>query len=255
MKKRILLSSLALIVLASAFAAAQTAEVKEKPPMYTYVSLWTFPRAQWAAAEKSTASDEAILQKALASGALVGYGNDVNLVHSAEGFSHDDWWSSTSMAGLLNVLDQFYKSGTATSPVMSSATRHSDAIYVSRFYNWRPGTYTGAYTHGSAYKLKPDAPDEAVETLSRHLVVPLLEKLLANGTIFEYEIDREAVHTESPAMFWIFYLCANADGIDKTNAAIRAALKANPLSGPAFDSMTDFTGHRDYLARTNATFR
>lgn len=255
MKKRTLLAALALVVLASTLAGAQTAEVKEKPPMYSYVSLWAFPRAQWAAAENSTAGDQAILQKAFTSGGLVAYGNDVNLIHQADGYTHDDWWSSNSMAGLLNVLDQFYKAGTATSPVMSSSTKHSDAIYVSRFYNWRSGSYKGAYTHGSAYKLKPDAPDDAVESLAKNLVVPLLEKLLAQGTIFEYEIDREAIHTESPAMFWIFYIAPNADGIDKVNDAIRAALKTNPLGGQAFGSVTDDNGHRDFLARTNATFK
>ena len=62
-----------------------------------------------------------------------------------------------SMAAMLNVLDKFYKSGTPTSPVLASATKHSDGIFVSRFYNWRPGTYKGAYTRVAMYKLKPDA--------------------------------------------------------------------------------------------------
>ena len=254
-KSTAFVGTLALLFFLASFAGAQTAEVKEKPPMYTYVSLWAFPRAQWAAAEKSSAGDLAILQKALAGGTLMGYGSDVNLVHGPDGFTHDDWWASSSMAGLMNVLDQFYKSGTATSPVMASSTKHADLILVSRFYNWKPGNYTGGYSHGSAYKLKKDAPDDAVETLSKNLVVPLLEKLLANGTIVEYDIDREAIHTESPDMFWIFYMTATADGLDKVNAAVRETLKANPLSGPAFGSMTEDVGHRDYLSRTNATFK
>ena len=51
-----------------------------------------------------------------------------------------------SMAAVLNVLDKFYKSGTPTSPVLASATKHADGIFVSRYYNWRPGTYKNAYT-------------------------------------------------------------------------------------------------------------
>ena len=46
------------------------------------------------------------------------------------------------------------------------------------------------------YKLKPDAPENAVESLSKSFIVPLLEKLLADGAIVEYEIDTEAIHTE-----------------------------------------------------------
>jgi hypothetical protein len=87
------------------------------------------------------------------------------------------------------------------------------------------------------------------------MIGPLLEKMLADGTIHEYEIDTEAVHTQAPGTFWIFYLAANAESIDKVDAAIRETLKSNPLSGPAFGSMTDFTDHRDYLSRTSATYK
>jgi hypothetical protein len=55
----------------------------------------------------------------------------------------------------------------------------------------------------ASYKLKGDAPDNAIETLSKQLVVPLLEKMLADGTILEYEVDTIAVHTEAPGNFWI----------------------------------------------------
>jgi hypothetical protein len=50
-------------------------------------------------------------------------------------------------------------------------------------------------------------------------------------------------------------LAANAEALDKVQAALRETLKANPLHGPAFDAMTDYTGHRDFLARTNATYK
>ena len=236
-------------------AGAQMSEVKEKPPMYSYVGFWNIPRAQWAEMAKSSAADQKILDQAMASGAIVAYGNDVNLVHQPDGDTHDDWWSAMSMAGLLNVLDQFYKSGGTTSPVLTSATKHSDAIYVSRYYNWHAGSWKDAYTHGSSYKLKADAPDNAVDTLSKGLIVPLMEKMLADGTIHEYEVDTEAIHTEAPGTFWVFYIAANAEGLDKVNAALRESLRANALGGPAFGSMVDFTPHRDYLSRTNATYK
>ena len=111
------------------------------------------------------------------------------------------------------------------------------------------------YTHGASYKLKPNAPDDAVETLSKNLFVPFFEKLLADGTIHEYEIDTEAIHTEAPGTFWIFYLAANGEGLDKVNAALLETLKSNPLRGPAFNSMVDFTVHRDNLVRTSATYK
>jgi hypothetical protein len=236
-------------------ARGQTSEVKEKPPMYTYVGNWNIPRAQWADMEKENAADQKILDAAIAKGTIVGYGNDVNLVHQPDGSTHDEWWSAMSMAGMLNVLDQFYKSGTPTSPVLASATKHWDNIFVSRNYNWHAGSWKDVYTHGSSYKLKPDAPDNAVETLSKNLFVPFLEKQLADGTIHEYEIDTEAIHTEAPGTFWIFYITANAEGLDKVNAALRETMKSNPLGGPALASMVDFTPHRDLLVRTTAAYK
>ena len=258
MIRRTTLVFLAVTLVLGVYVAAvsgQTAEVKEKTPMYTYVADWSIPRAQWAEMEKTNASTQSIMEKALASGTLVGYGNDTALVHDLDGATHDGWWSATSMAGILNVLDQIYKAGSANATVFNSATKHWDSIYVSRYYNWRPGSWKDLYTHGSTYKLKADAPDDAVDTLSKNLFVPLFEKLLADGSIYEYDIDTQAIHTEAPGTFYIFYITPNAEGLDKVNAAIRDALKAAPLGGPAFNSMVDFAPHRDQLARTNATFK
>jgi hypothetical protein len=236
-------------------AGAQTSEVKEKPPMYSYVGFWNIPRAQWADMEKASAADRQTLDKALASGTIVAYGSDVNLVHQADGPTHDDWWSAMSMAGLLKVLEQFYKSGSSSTPVLTSATKHWDAIYVSRHYNWHSGSWKDVYLHGSSYKLKPDAPEDTIDKLSKSILVPFMEKLLADGTIHEYEIDTEAIHTETPGTFWLYYIAANAEGLDKVNTALRETMKSNPLIGPAFGSTIDFTAHRDYLARTNATYK
>jgi len=234
-------------------ASAQTPEVKEKPPMYSYVADWSIPRAQWAEMEKASASDKAILDKAIANGSLVAYGDDTNLVHQPDATTHDDWWSSMSMAGLLNVLEEMTKSG--TTPVLASATKHSDSIFVSRYYNWHSGSWKGAYTHVGFYKLKADAPDDAIDVLSKNMIVPLLEKLLADGTLHEYEVDTQAIHTQAPDSFWILYIAANAEGLDKVNAALQGMSKANPLGGSAFGSMVDNTAHRDELSRTNATFK
>jgi hypothetical protein len=236
-------------------AGAQTSEVKEKPPLYSYISNWDIPRAQWSEMAKADDTDRPILEKAMAGGSIVGYGSDVNLIHRVDGESHDQWWQATSMAGLLSVLEQFYQAGNSTSPVLASATRHWDDLFVSRYYNWHSGSVKNGYTHVGFYKLKPDAPDDALETFSKTLVVPLLEKQLAAGTIAEYEIDTEAIHTSAPGSFLIVYLSPNAEGLDKVSAAVEQALKANPLGGAAFGSLTEQSGHRDELVRTNATYK
>ena len=89
---------------------------------------------------------------------------------------------------------------------MSTATNTEDNIYVSRYYNWHGGSFKDGYTYAAFYTLKPDAPEDAVETLSKNLIVPLLEKLFADGTLHEYEVDTQAVHTEAPGTFVIVYM-------------------------------------------------
>jgi hypothetical protein len=236
-------------------STAQTSEVKEKPPMYSYIANWQIPRAHWADMAKGTEANYTILSKALSDGTIVGYGNDEVLVHDAEGETHDNWWSAMSMAGLIKVLDMFYASPSSTSDVLSSSTKHWDEVMVSRYYNWHPGSYKGAYAHIGQYKLKADAPDDAVDTLSKSLVVPVLEKLLADGTIIEYEVDTMAIHTEAPGNFYIVYVSPKPEGLDKVQAAVQEAVKASPLSGPAFGSMTDLSGHRDGLVKGDGTFK
>ncbi len=246
--------TLAMVAAWTAPACAQD-EMKEKPPMYSYVGFWNIPRAHWADMEKADAANQPILDKAMADGTIIGYGNDVNLVHQPDGATHDDWWSAMSMAGLLNVLDKFYKNGSSTSSVLASSTKHWDQIMVSRYYNWHSGSFKGAYTRAAEYKLKPDAPNDAVATLSKNLFVPLMEKLMADGAILEYEVDTEAVHTQDPDSFWLIFIATSADGLDKFNAALREANKKNPLNGPAIGSMVDFTPHRDYLTSSIGTFK
>jgi hypothetical protein len=236
-------------------AGAQTSEVKEKPTLYTYVANWNIPRPQWPDMEKAAAANQKILDKAVSDGTIVGYGNDLTLVHQADGTTHDDWWSAMSLAGVLKVLDQFSKSGDMTASVLGSATNHYDSVYESRYYNWHAGSWKDGYTYEASYRLKPDAPIDAVETVSKRLIVPLLEKLLADGTLHEYEVDTQAIHTEAPGAFWIVYLAANAGGLDKVNAALEEAIKSDPLGSVAFESMVDLSAHHDELSLTNATYK
>jgi hypothetical protein len=247
------LCAIALLGMVTSGVRAQSAEVKEKPRMYTYFANWQIPRARWGDMEKANAADQKLLDQAVSSGTLVAYGDDANLVHQPEGPTHDNWWQAMSMASVLDVLESLTKGTPA--PVLASATKHADAIYVSRYYNWHAGSYKGAYTHTAYYKLKPDAPDDTIDSISKNFAVPLMEKLLADGAIVEYEVDEEAIHTESPDGFWIEYISPTSAGLDKANAALGAAMRANPLAGPAFGSMLDFTMHRDYLVHTNAVYK
>ena len=251
-------AGLAVLGMTATLAGAQTLEVKEKPPLYRYVSYWTFPRARWGEVDKNNATgNRQILAPALADGTLAGYGDDENQVHSAEGFTHENWWQANSIAGLMKVLEAFHNGGGSSSPLLVSSTKHWDQIYISSFYNWKAGSWKGAYGYAGTYKLKPDAPDpdDAVRALSS-FYVPVFEKMLADGAIVEYEIDREMIHTaDSRAQICFSFVMPSAEGLDKFRAALGAALDANSLIAPAFGSMmVNFTPQADFV-RVNATYK
>jgi hypothetical protein len=254
-KFSLVLSGLLVLSVCAAPADAQMSAVKEKPPMYWYIANWQLPRAQWNAVEKSNADDAKILEKALADGLITEYGFDESLVHSSDGATHDQWWGATSLGGVFDMLDQFYKAGTPTSPIFESATKHWDEVWVTRYYDSHPGSYKDAYTFVATYRLKPTAPDEALDTLTKSLIGPLLEKLLADGSIYEWEVDTQALHTDTPGEFLVIYVAQKPDAMDKVDAAIAEMDKSDPLGGPAFDSMVDFSAHRDSLFRSTATFK
>jgi len=259
MSKKILAASFGLLstcaLAAATPAGAQTTEVKEKPPLYTYVGSFALPRAKWADMEKQGAADVKIFDKALSSGQLVGYGMDTELVHTNDGYTHDSFWSSMSLAGVLGVLEDLEKSGPGGGSALASATKHDDSLLVSRYYNWKATSFKGAYSHVAAYTLKENAPDNALDVLSKSFGVPLFEKLLADGTILEYEIDEEQIHTVAPGRFWVVYVCKTADGLDKVNTALNGAFGASPFIGPALNTMVQPADHRDYLSRTDGAYK
>ena len=126
--KRKIVAGLCALALTGVWSVgARAQEVKEKPPMFTYIANWEIPRAHWGEMAKSADTSKAVLEKALADGTLVGYGNDENMVHTPGEFTHDNWWSATSIAGLMKVLDQISAGGGSSSPALESSTKHWDS--------------------------------------------------------------------------------------------------------------------------------
>jgi len=245
---------LAALILCAIPAAAQMQEVKPKPAMYSYVANWQVARENWPDMEKMSGAVNDSLKKMMDDGTIIGYGHDINLVHTEHDSTHDVWWSSMSMAGIIKALDAARGSTDPHSVALNTA-KHWDEVWVSHYYNWKSGPYKDAYTSYAEYKLKADAPDDALKNLSEHLVVPVMEKLFADGTVLEYEIDVAAIHTRAPGIFAIVYITPTPEGIDKVDAAIRDAVKDHPLGIQAFDSVTDSSEHRDGLAKSDGVYK
>jgi hypothetical protein len=101
---------------------------------------------------------------------------------------------------------------------------------------------------------KPDAPPDSVDTLSKDFFASPLEKMLADGAIFEWETDTDADPKDAPGTFLIAYLSATQEGLDKAHKAVQEILKSHPPKGPAFDSLVDMSASRDVVVRSYAVY-
>jgi hypothetical protein len=80
-------------------------------------------------------------------------------------------------------------------------------------------------------------------------MVPLLDKLMADGALHSYAIHTEEVHSEPIGTLYIAILANGAEGIDKFDAALDAAQKSNPAGWAGLRTTFDEKGHYDFLAR------
>jgi hypothetical protein len=101
----------------------------------------------------------------------------------------------------------------------------------------------------SSWKLKTGSPDDAVERIGKNFLDPIFAKLMASGAIHGYGVYTQAIHSMDPDVFWSVFVAAGADGLNAYDKAVGEALKQNPMAGTAFDSMIDFSMHRDDLTR------
>lgn len=232
-------------------AAAQSATT-EKPVVYTYVSEWGVPRAMWGDYMKAEDSDTDLLKKAVADGTLLGYGNYATLNHQEGQPTHGSWFSASSMANLMKVLESLRTRPDATAPALA-ASKHWDYIMQSRDYSARPGTFTNGYLRVGTWKMKSGGAD--ADKIIRASFLPVLEKLVSSGALYAYQIDNESVHSADPNLIFVVIIANGAEGLDKFYAAIDDFDKNNSIGSAAFDSLIDPAGHRDFLAKVSSFTR
>jgi hypothetical protein len=238
-------------------AFAQAGDEKEKPPIYTYVAEWAVPRAEWPAYEKSNAATKQLMAKLMADGTIIDYGWFKNLVHQEGTPTHGAWWSATSVGNLMKalavIMAQTGPAEDAQAKILAES-KHWDFVLSSRQYGFHPGAFENGYLRVGSYKAKP-GETEAVDKVIKAYIIPIAEKLLADGDIHSYGVYREAIHEEDPSNFNIVVITNGPTGLDKFYAALEAAGKANPTGGPAFGAATEGAAHRDSLSLASGAFK
>ncbi len=246
MKSCFCLLALILLGLATPLKAQEAA--KDKPPIYTYIAEWAVPRPLWADMEKMDEKDRPLLDKLVAEGTLLSYGAFTNLIHQEGNPTHGTWFTASSEGNLLKALEAIYANpGSITAPV-ESASKHWDFIMVSKIYSGRPGVQEGGYLSGDQWDVKPGEMHEYTE-LVKSTLVPVCEKLVADGVLTAYGLETEDYHQEELGRVTFYMMTKDADGVDKAGKAFDDAFEKNPALGAAFRSLVERDGHRDFLQR------
>ncbi len=250
MLKSLVLAVALLATAAGSFSARAQGgtDEKEKPPIYTYVAEWEVPRPDWPTFEKYDASQKPVFDKLIADGTIIGYGFFKMAAHTAEGPNHGGWWTATPMAGVLKVLSVLAtQSVPADIEKIQAASKHFDLILGSRHYAAHAGSFDNGYLRVATYRTKP-GQGEALEKVINSYIIPFLDRLMADGALHSYSVDREVIHSGDPYVVDIAIVTNNADGLDKFMAGLEANGKANPTGGLAFGAATETSEHRDFLA-------
>jgi hypothetical protein len=215
--------------------------------MYLYSADWVVPRAQWADMEKLDDANKALMDKLVADGTLLQYGAYSNLIHQEGEFTHGTWFTASSEGNLLKALEAVYANRAQVTAPVQAASKHSDSILTSTVYASKPGNSTG-YLTWSQWRVKP-GQGQAYTNLIKTAMLPVLDKLLAAGTITAYGLLTEDYHTQPMGMFYDYFTVPDAASLDKANQAIEEAFNSNAALTGAYRSLTETEGHRDYLVR------
>lgn len=234
-------------VLAAGIPLRAQGESASQPPLYTYLSTWAVPRAQWGAMAKLDEQEKPLLDKLLSDGTITGYGEYIDLIHSEGHPTHGDFFFATSEGHVVKALAAFHAQPGMTSPVLA-ASKHWDHFLVSRIHSQRSGTFDGAYMTASEWQLKPGQM-HAFEAIVKARVVPLLKKEMADGNVIYYSMDTQDYHTDPPGMVDVIIAVPNAAALDKVNAAFHANFGKDTEIGPAIAALTKMKNRRDFLIR------
>jgi hypothetical protein len=195
---------------------------------------------------KVSEQERALQDKLMADGTIVAYGEYENVVHTEGQLTHGTWFSANSEEAILKALEAFMSRPDATGPVLA-ASKHWDYLMTSRMNNSRPGKFTGGYLSIHSWDVKPGHSRD-FRALMKAKIVPVLDKLIADGVLILYSVDYQTVHTDDPNREEVAYITADASGLDKVSKAFEAALSKDTELSPAMSTITDDGSRRDALA-------
>jgi hypothetical protein len=240
------IAGLVVIALAVMLVPAALPQMEPTPIVYTFVSQFQIPRANWAGYSADTEKTFIpIAEKLTADGTILSWATFEQVVHTPEGFTHGAAWSSTTISGLMKVLDEVRKAGPQAGQI--AATKHEDYLMQTSMYH--VGSGTPAYLRVVCANAKPDKPGEYAAALKKYLV-PTFDEQIKKGVATYYGLDEQYVNNSAPSMRCLVINYPNAEGMDKWAAAISATLgKMTAAQREEFANASVLDSRRDIMAR------
>ena len=202
---------------------------------------------------------EPLLDKLIASGVVLAYGMNVDMLHVPDKNNVEFWVEVPDYAALgkeEKALEEFEKANPALMGdlrTMSDPATHHDLIIGVRESNF--GSVPAGSTPVDDFdmvRVKPGRGHEFRELFHKY-DKPVLDKLVADGVIYGWELDTEAVHTMEPGLVWVLVIMPDLGAKDKVTAAFEAAYKSLPESEQSsldkqYQELIVPGSHRDELA-------
>jgi hypothetical protein len=223
-------------------------QMEATPTVYTFVSQFQVPRANWAAyAEDTEKSFVPVAEKLTADGSIISWSTFETVVHTPDGYTHGAAWSSTSISGLMKVLDEIRKGGPR--PGQIAATRHEDLLMQTSMYAMGTGGGAPAYLRVVCQNAKPDKPEGYAAAVKKY-IWPMVEEQIKKGAVSYVGLDQQYVNTSAPSLRCLVISFPNADGVDKwANAVTANFAKMSAADRDAFFGSTVTDSRRDFMAR------
>jgi hypothetical protein len=248
MNKRMVCVAVGLVLVALAVISSPIAfsQMEPTPMVYTFVSQFQVPRASWAQySEDSEKTVVPIVEKLTADGTLLSWSTFEQVVHTPDGYTHGTAWSSTSISGLMKVLDEIRKVGPR--PGQIAATKHEDLLMQTNTYHM--GSGTPAYARVICSLAKPDKPGDFTAMMKK-LLVPTFEDQLKKGAATFWAVDEQYVNTGAQSTRCVVIDYPNAESMDKWAAAINATMaKWTAAERAEFAGASVADSRRDLLLR------
>lgn len=219
---------------------------QEQPTVYTFVSQFQVPRANWAQySENTDKTFVPIAEKMVADGTILSYSTFETIVHTPEGYTHGAAWSSATISGLTKVLDEVRKVG--PQPGQIAATKHEDLLMQTNMYTM--GSGGAAYLRVVCSNAKPEKPEGYGVALKKYLW-PTFEDQVKKGVASYVGFDAQYVNTVAPSLRCVVVTYPNAESMDKWVTAVNATLgKMSAADRDAFYGSQVTDSRRDLMAR------